>query len=251
MFQQGSNSILGLGLCAWRNGPLREAITLAASLGYRAVQLDATHPEARPRTLDRSGRRDLGALLRRQELELTGLDLCLPPEHLAGGQHVERAAEAVLGAISLVRELAGLVPARAVVSLTLPDAPDPHAMETIIAASERDGVSIANHAWPLADAGDVGIDPALAIMAGSSPAKAVTLAGERVKAARLSDAGSGGRVAVESASGRLEVAAFVAALAISAPTAAVVADVRYLDDPVDGARRALGSWAEATAFPGS
>ncbi|MFI4917365.1 MAG: sugar phosphate isomerase/epimerase family protein [Phycisphaerales bacterium JB060] len=251
MFQQGSNPPLGLGLCAWRDRPVREAVALAASLGYRAVQLDATHAEARPRSLDRSARRDLGALLRRHELELTGLDLWLPPEHLATGQHVERAAEAVVGAIGLVRELSGLVPARVVVSLTLPDEPDPHAMQAINAAAERVGVAIANHAWPAAESGDAGIDPALAIMAGASPAKAVTTLGARLKAARLSDAGGAGRVAVGSPNGRLEVSAFAAALAISSPTTPVVADARQLPDPIAGARLALEAWADAAAFPGS
>jgi sugar phosphate isomerase/epimerase len=230
---------------------VREAVALAASLGYRAVQLDATHPEARPRSLDRSARRDLAALLKRNELELAGLDLWLPPEHLAQGANVERAGDAVAGAIALVRELAGLLPTRPVLSMTLPDEPDPHVMEAITAAAEREGVRLANHAWPAAEVGDVGLDPALAIMAGTSPAKAVTTLGSRLASVRLSDAGVAGRTPVGSPSGRLEVMAFAAAVAISAPNAPIVADARQLADPRAGARAALEAWGEALAFPGS
>lgn len=230
---------------------MREAVALAASLGYRAVQLDATHPEVRPRSLDRSARRDLAALLKRSELELTGLDLWLPPEHLASGANVERAGDAVVGAIALVRELAGLLPTQPVLSLTLPDEPDADVMQAISAAAEREGVALANHAWPAAETGDIGLDPALVIMAGSSPAKAVTTLGSRLASVRLSDAGVAGRTPVGAQTGRLEVTAFAASLAISVPNAPVVADVRQLADPRAGARAALEAWSEASAFPAS
>lgn len=226
---------------------MREAVALAASLGYRAVQLDATHPEVRPRSLDRSARRDLAALLKRSELELTGLDLWLPPEHLASGANVERAGDAVVGAIGLVRELAGLVRTSPVLSLTLPDEPDPHVIEAISAAAERDGVSLANHAWPAPEAGEIGLDPALAIMAGASPAKAVTTLGSRLTSVRLSDAGVAGRVPVDSPGGRLDVPSFVAALTISAPEAPVVADVRMLADTRAAALAAREAWDEGRA----
>lgn len=226
---------------------MREAVALAASLGYRAVQLDATHPEVRPRSLDRSARRDLAALLKRSELELTGLDLWLPPEHLAERANVERAGDAVVGAIALVRELAGLLPTQPVLSLALPDEPDPHVMEAITAAAEREGVSLANHAWPASDSGDLGLDPALAIMAGTSPAKAVTTLGARLKSVRLSDAGVAGRVPVASSVGRLDVSSFAAALTILAPDAPVVVDVRMLADPRTAANSAREAWDEGRA----
>lgn len=247
----GSNTPLGLALCAWRDTPVRESITIAGALGYRAVQLDATHPDARPRALDRSARRDLAALLRRHELDLTGIDLWLPPEHLAEGSHVERAADAVVGAIGFIRELAGLLPTQPVVSLTLPEAPDKHALAAIHAAAEREGVAIANHAWPAPAEGALGLDPALAIMANASPARLATTHGPRLAAARLSDAGVAGRVPVDAPTGRLDVAAYAAALSISAPSAPVVADCRQLADPRSAADQALKAWATALAFPGS
>ncbi|MFI4881981.1 MAG: hypothetical protein ACIAQU_05285 [Phycisphaerales bacterium JB064] len=230
---------------------MRESIALASAMGYRAVQLDATHPDVRPRSLDRSARRDLAALLRRHELDLTGLDLWLPPEHLAEGEHIERAADAVVGAIGLIRELSGLLQTQAVISLTLPETPDADALATIEAAAEREGVAIANHAWPAAETGTLGLDPALAIMAGASPAKMATTLGSRLASARLSDAGVAGRVPVDSPSGRLDVAAYAAALAISAANAPVVADCRQIADTRAAAEQALKAWNAALAFPGS
>ena len=249
VFHTGPNLPLGLALSAWRVAALRESVAMAAALGYRAVQLDATHPDARPRELDRSARRDLAALLRRNELELTGVDLWLPPEHLAGGDHLDRAIEAVVGAIAFVREMAGLLPTRPVVSVTLPKSPDADAMAAVHAAAEREGVSIANHAWPPPPAGAVGLDVALAIMAGVSPAKTVTTLGPRLAAVRLSDAGVAGRVPVGSPGGRLDAAALAATLSISAPGAPVVADARMLPDPREAARAALALWRGVQAMP--
>lgn len=242
--------VLGLALAAWREVPVREALALAAGLGYRAVALDATHPEVRPRSLDRSGRRDLASLLRRHELSLAGLDLWLPPHHLSPGPHAERATDAVLGAIGLVRELAGLVATHAVVNLALPADADPDALEAIRAAGDRQGVPLADHAWPAREDGPVGLDAALAIMAGASPARAVTTLGGRLACARLSDAGAVGRVPVGSAGGSLDVPAFAASLSISAPGAAVVADARMLPDPQAAAASALDAWHRALAFRG-
>lgn len=250
MIHDRANTQPGLALAPWRDQPVREAVALAAGLGYRAVALDATHPQVRPRSLDRSARRDLAALLRRHEVDLAGIDLWLPVEHLASGPHAERAAEAVVWAIGLVRELAGLVPSKTVVNLTLPSEADPEALAAIDAASERLGVSVANHAWPAAESGTLGLDPALAIMAGASPAKAVTTLGGRLASVRLCDAGASGRVPVGAPGGSLDVVAFAASLSISAPLAAVVADVRMLPDPAGAAAAALASWRDAVALPG-
>ena len=69
----------------------RAAIEWAAGLGYRAVQLDGAAAGVRARDLDRSGRRDLAALLRRLQLGFSGLDLWIPPAALCRcGQHRPR-----------------------------------------------------------------------------------------------------------------------------------------------------------------
>ena len=246
VLQPLSNPPLALALCAWRDAPIRDAVATAAALGFRAVQLDATHPQGRPRTLDRSARRDLAAVLRRSQLECAGLDLWLPPEHLTPGPGVERATEAVVHAIELVRELAGLVTSHPIVSLALPDEVSSEALAAIDASALRHEVRVADHAWPARDSDCLGLDPALPIMAGQSAAKAATTLGPRLATARLSDAGVSGRVAVGSAGGRLDTSAYAAALSISAPHIPVVADVRSLNDPRTAAAAALRTWMSVT-----
>ena len=85
-----------------------------ASHGVRSIQLDVTMPEVRPRDLDRSGRRDLAALLRRCGLSISGLDLFIPPEHFSDAASEERAVGAAGHASGMLAELAGLVDARRV-----------------------------------------------------------------------------------------------------------------------------------------
>lgn len=246
VFQSRPNPPLALGLCAWRGAPIRETVLMAAELGFHAVQLDATHPQGRPRTLDRSARRDLAAVLRRSQLECAGLDLWLPPEHLASGAGLERATEAVVQAVELVRELAGLVSTQPVVSLALPAEPNAEALATIDAAARRHEIHVADHAWPAKETGSLGLDPTLPMMAGQSAAKAATTLGPRLATARLSDAGVSGRVAIGSGAGRLDVSAYAAALSISAPGIPVVADVRSLNDPRRAAAAAMHAWTNAT-----
>lgn len=109
----------------WSRG-VRSAIGWVAGVGFRSVHLDAAAPEIRARDLDRSGRRDLAAAVRRASLGFTGLDLWIPAEHFEPGEHADRAHAALLGAIDLAADLRGLVPtgdvSRAVVSVTLPTA---------------------------------------------------------------------------------------------------------------------------------
>lgn len=133
----------------WAAGA-RAAVDWAGTLGVRAVQLDATAAGLRPRELDRSARRDLAALLRRRELELSGLDLWLPGEHLIDPAHVDRAAGAIVAAIGLAAEiapLAGGVAGRCV-SVMLPAKIGRDVLAQIGAEAERQGVRLADHAWP-------------------------------------------------------------------------------------------------------
>src|SRR5688572_21716696 len=84
----------------------RALIEWAAGLGYRAVQLDGTMAGLRARELDRSGRRDLAALLRRLELGYSGLDLWVPEAHFVDGAQQDRAVAAVVAGLELSAELA-------------------------------------------------------------------------------------------------------------------------------------------------
>ncbi|MEZ6163399.1 MAG: hypothetical protein R3B67_03075 [Phycisphaerales bacterium] len=69
---------IAVSTCGFDPSP-RVTIETIATLGHRAVALDVTVPELRPRNLSRSARRDLAALLRKAELELAGLDLWIRP----------------------------------------------------------------------------------------------------------------------------------------------------------------------------
>src|SRR5690606_35381914 len=96
-------------------GEPRRSIDRLHELGFRFIQLSATHPGLRPRELDQSARRDLLATLRRRERSPAGVDLWIPPEHFADAAQVDRAVAAAIAAIELAADL-GRVP----LSLALP-----------------------------------------------------------------------------------------------------------------------------------
>ncbi|CAN5743312.1 hypothetical protein BH11PLA1_BH11PLA1_06940 [soil metagenome] len=87
---------------------LREHLALATRLGLGGVTLDATRAGLRARELDRSARREVAALLRRNALTLAAVDAFVPPAHFADPATQERATSAVLAAIELAAELGGL-----------------------------------------------------------------------------------------------------------------------------------------------
>jgi len=233
----------------WTGGA-RNAIQWGGTLGIRGVQLDATAPGMRARELDRSGRRDVAALLRRMELELTGLDLWLPGEHLLDPAHVDRAAAAVVGAIGLAAEIAPLAGAGGrLVSLTLPPKVGPDVLAQIVGEAARQGVRLADHAWPpravegvgAATVG-IGLDPAAVALAGEAIGDAAARMAERVVSARLCDLSSAGRVLPGSADGRLDVLAYRVALSLAPGVVPVVVDVRGLSEQDEGARRMIADW---------
>lgn len=235
----------------WSGGP-RAVIHWAASQGFRFVQLDGADRGVRARDLDRSARRDLAALLRRQELLLSGLDLWIPPEHYIDPARSDRALEAMLGAIELAADLAGLVAGSPspVVSTAFPEGLDAAMKSEIAARAELAGVRIADHslqetvgeaddgASPLA----IGIDPAAHLLAGRDPAAAAARAGVRLASARLSDAGSVGRVAVGAAGSRLDVLAYLAALSAVNHQRPLVLDLRGIADQRAAVEAVSSSW---------
>jgi len=85
------------------------AIECASSLGIRAVSLDAAARGLRPRELSRSQRRGIAAALRRSGLDLAGLDLFIPPEHLVDPAHTSRAIGALESALTMSAEIAALL----------------------------------------------------------------------------------------------------------------------------------------------
>lgn len=221
----------------WLPGP-REAIAWAASLGARAVQLDATGPTMRPRELDRSGRRDVAALLRRHALQFSGLDLWIPTSHFADPAHVDRAASAVHAAAELAADLAVLTscPGAVVVSFALDGKVGDDLVSGLRSAAERVGASLADHAWPLRKSTTpsaslpVGIDPATILLASADPVLEVTRLSASPASVRLSDASEMGRVDPREG-GRLDARAFAGVVATRGYTRPFVIDLRGLRDP--------------------
>lgn len=174
---------------------VRAAVEALAAAPVRAVQLDLTSPDLRPRDLGRSARRDLAALLRRVELACSGFDLFIPPDHFTDPAHADRAAGACLAAADLAGELAGIASAAGgptihpVISLRLPAAIPAGTRDAIERSAERAGVRLAN----FADAGTtpatpgplgVGLDTGETAGRGADVAAHIATLGERLAAVR-------------------------------------------------------------------
>lgn len=241
-------------------GGARAGLVRVAALGFRGVQLDATWPEFRPRNLDRSGRRDLAALLRMRELTCGGLDLFIPRHHFTQAEHQDRAVAAVQGAVDLAAEL-GRVP----VSLTLPleEGHDP-LTTALVDAADRAGVRLAVHGEDRLDelaawlarmdqpAAGAGLDSAAILLREGDPAAAVHRLAPWLASARLADAQADADLRCPVGRGRLEVMDYriAADLTRGGDTGgglggAVVLDLRGLVDPVAAARVAKRAWDDA------
>ncbi|MBX3389089.1 MAG: hypothetical protein KF691_06495 [Phycisphaeraceae bacterium] len=230
-------------------GSLALASSLMASLGEPRIQFDATLAGLRSRDLDRSARRDLASILKRAGVRAMGIDLFLPPAHLAESAHVDRAIGAILGAIELISELAALDAIESkVLCLSLPPKPLAHAVQAISGAALERGVTIAD--FSLSVAANVpasiarGVDCAQVLAAGQDPA---ALIARGISAIRLCDWDGAARVPV--GKGRLDVRSVVASASIAAAMAPVVIDLRGIRDVAlnweEAARRAVREWNEA------
>jgi sugar phosphate isomerase/epimerase len=250
-----SISVSGLergGGAPWDDGP-RAAIQWAADSGFSGITLDGTMPGLRARELDRSARRDLAALLRRLGLRFDGIDLWIPPEHYADPARAERARAALLQAIDLGAEVARAAGAPRPVVHTCFGQLGADLADAINGCGDRAGVRIA--AYGLLPAGHPedplgwGVDPAASILAGAAPDRDVLAAGSRLRGARLSDACSDSRVTPGSREGRLDVQAYLAALAAVGFRGPVTLDLRALPDQPTAARRAAAWWSAAAQAP--
>jgi len=252
---------------AWAGPPkatLRWLGETAHAAGVRAAVLDATRPGFRPRELDNGARRDLASALRRGELGFAGLDLFLPPLDFVDPKTLDRAVGAVLGAIGLAADLSGqggAGPGRAgsggdgrVVSLVLPEDLDDDVRGTIDDEATRQGVRIADHAWPILP-GDpqgvmlAGLDPVRVLEAKESPAKAAARFGDHLAAARLCDRDETGRCAVGATGASLDVLAYGAALA-TVGMRCVTIDLRGLHEPAGAIESAASTWGDVFRMPG-
>ena len=241
-------SISAAGFIARGPSP-KAAIEEICAMGVRGITLDASASDFRPRALTRSARRDLGASLRRRELEFTGLDLWIPPEHFVEGANVFRAIEAVGLAAELSSEMATLVGGRSkpTVSIMLPTEMNPTDRLAIGANAQRVGAIIADHQPEQVEhvAGiSIGVDPAVVLMTGNSPGKAVTHAGEHLASVRLNDVNAMGRCVVGAPGGKLDVKGYAGAL-IVAEQEWITLDVREMPEPIAAYQHARQAWAEA------
>ncbi len=214
----------------WETGP-RAAMEWAAGLEYRAVQLDGTVAGTRARELDRSARRDVGGVLRRLSLVMSGIDLWIPPTHFSSPGDVDRAVAAVVGAVELAADLRAVVPgSTALVCVSLPAETVPGVESALGAAAQRFGCVVADHAWPVRENGvlEIGVDPATLILAGVDVPLAVAGLRAAPASARMSDLAAEGRVLP--GDGALEPFEYDAALSVRGFSGARIVDLRGLPD---------------------
>lgn len=231
----------------------RRALLAVAEAGFHAVQLDATMPGLRPRELDQSARRDLGATIRRSGLIPAGIDFFIPADHYHDPQHIDRAVSSAHAAAQLAADL-GRVPLS--VNLPIPDI-DERVCDDLAAAADGFGVRLAVHfdadpdrlmAWlGQQEQGvvDAGIDPAATLSARHDPCECLHRLSDRLCVARLSDAERGQADGTRSVVGRgdLDLTAYRVSVDLaSRRTGPVVLDLRMLADPLAGAKAAAAAW---------
>jgi len=241
----------------FRSGTLRAAVTSLRKLGFQHVQLDATLPGTRPRELSDRARKDLVAMLMRQEVMLAGFDFFIPQRHFHESKHVDRAMAAATSAIALAADC-GRVP----LSIALPVSKmTDDARKALVDCADGHGVALAIHAETDADAlaewrqtNDIhalgaGLDAAVLLSLGRDVAAAIAEAAPMLHAARLSDLtsadASGQRCAV--GEGELDVVGTRIALDLATHRAGpVVFDLRNLSHPLNAAAAGHKAWDDAS-----
>lgn len=220
---------------------LRRGLDMLRRAGFRAVQLAASGENGmRPRTMSASEVRDVALTLRRQELQVAGLDLWIPPDHFTDQVHVDRAIAAVEAAADLLAQLPH--GGRGAISITLSDVL-PHAdiMQTLVASAHATGVRLAVLGPDPADlpTGCVPvIDPPDWLVRGWDP---VAAASDPTSVPRLCDR-VGGMRAAPAADGELDVQAYRVTCEVADSDRAVVADLRGLPDAVAALRAMQSAW---------
>lgn len=252
-----SMALCGLGPTGPGRGDVREQIGWVRSRGIDAVHLNAAAQGVRARDLDRSGRRDLAAVLRRNALRLGGVDLWIPPEHFADPARIDRAMATLMATLELAGELGDLVNGSSegsVVSVVLPGSLAADHVAALAEHAAGAGARIADHALPPREVVGplgAGLDPAACLASGIDPVAAASKHGRSVFAARLCDVSrlvGGGRVPVGSGEGLLDAVAYAAALSVGGYEGRLALDLRGLadaDGAVASALRSLGQSATA------
>lgn len=219
----------------------------------RCVALDASRPDLRARELGRSARRDVGAMLRRTELELSGIDLWIPAEHYVDADKSERAMETLQQTVVLATELARLAGGRSrpMVSVTLPGTLSQTDRVSINHLGERHGALIGDHSpdAPESLGSDiaglvVAVDPASCLMGGVTPEQRVHASG----ALRLTDANTNGRCVVGSPGGRLDLTAYAAACLTSGQRW-IITDAWGIENAQQAIETSVEVWRDAIRLP--
>ncbi|HZW06906.1 MAG TPA: hypothetical protein VFF65_07260 [Phycisphaerales bacterium] len=222
----------------------REGVSLARASGCEAVQLDAMATGMRAKDLDRSGRRELAAILKREGLSLSGIDLWIPSEHYADKARMDRALEAFREACGLAAEVARLVEAPSpTVSVTLPPKTTVELVDAVVRPAMATGVQIADfnrYEDRIAGILGEGFDPGGIILAGGDANMSVVASTRGMIDARLTDATRHSRCIV--GRGELDVTAYRATLESLGMVRWVTVDVRSMIDPVRAAREAVEAW---------
>ena len=209
--------------------PLRDGLAQLRRWSMRAVQLGATGPWGiRPRTLSHSEVRDIKATLRSMELQVCGIDLWIPPVHFQDPAHVDRALDAVDACCGL----AGTLGCSSVTLDLAPPWPSDEILDALRSSAARAGVSVAVAGTP---DGEVphglvrSLDPAAWLSEGGDP---ILAAADASASVRFSDLSAGVRVPPGMPGGRLDVPAFRAACSVGGADRPVIADLRWLTEPV-------------------
>ncbi|MEE2681331.1 MAG: hypothetical protein VX641_03060 [Planctomycetota bacterium] len=235
----------------------RAGLELASRLGFRRVTLSAAQPGLRPRDLDRSARRGLQAELRRLELACDAIDLFIPPEHFTQASTIDRALDAVSGAVQLASDLGA-----GGVFLRLPpeDPEEPMLEATIELTRLAQGspvrlldVGLNGRALRTLEAGNatalgIGIDTAAWLADHRDPLEGLVAHGALVGGLRLVDLDETGSRTPPERGGRLDLDSLQRALALETSPRSVVLDARGWAEPQTGAVQALTAWREATTL---
>jgi sugar phosphate isomerase/epimerase len=213
---------------------IRWLLGFTRDCGYRAIQINAADPLTRPRELTRSGRRDLAAHLRRNELTCSGVDLWIPRSHFTDPAKSDHVASTLLDAVEFTADLADLTGGHRVLSTAFPTSGGEEIRNAVIDRALSQNVQVADHRYPWPEDIDgagplrIGIDPAAVILAGADPAEAVSRASTTglLAAVRLSDLAASGRVVP--GEGSLVDLSFRVAVATSRYQGPLVVDLRGL-----------------------
>ncbi|MAJ46383.1 MAG: hypothetical protein CBC35_03595 [Planctomycetes bacterium TMED75] len=235
----------------------RLGLELASRLGFRSVTLSAAQPGLRPRELDRSARRGLLAELRRLELECSSIDLFIPPEHFTSTETIERALDAVRGALDLATDLGARSLFLRLPSESLEDAMLESTEELNRLAESRvvrlldvglSGRALRSleSAQPIAIG--IGLDTASWLADQRDPLEGLITHGAMVGGLRLVDLDETGSRTAPVAGGRIDLDSLRRALTLEVQPRSVVLDARGWADPLSDSARSLALWRAETGI---